>query len=105
MIFPELPRHHHFYSQQQTDIIHYQANKLHNNIDYSVELKTPLRGSTIDQYMASKGWIQLSTDPAAAYPNSDPVDWFAKDAWEFYALCVFMVAWISVWLGIHRGWW
>jgi hypothetical protein len=103
MIFPELPRH--YYNQKQSDILHYQANKLNSQVDNTLEPKTPLQGSALDEWMIAKGYWQQPTDPAAGYRNSDPVDWFARDAIEFYALCIIMTVWISVWLGIHRGWW
>ncbi len=94
MIFPELPRHYYGYN--------------------TVHTETPLRGLeetkelsriTVEEWYIKHG---LATDPAAApsrISSKEPIDWFARDAIEFYAVCVIMTAWITVWLGVHRGWW
>lgn len=99
MIFPELPK-------RSTWL--YTAT---DNTAHSVE--TPLRESTeptgSSRITVEEWWIKhgLATDPAAAPLRSrqEPIDWLARDALEFYALCTGMVCWIVYWYGTHRGLW
>jgi hypothetical protein len=100
MIFPELPR------RQQ-----YEQQQVHSTAD---SIKTPLRSvedtAGSSRITVEEWWIKhgLATDPAAALSRNykeDPIDWLARDAIEFYALCTSMIVWIAYWLGIHRGWW
>lgn len=100
MIFPELPK-------RSTWL--YTAT---DNTAHSVE--TPLRGleETVQpsKITVEEWWIKhgLATDPAAGLRHSttkEPINWWAKDAIEFYALCIGMVCWIVFWYGTHRGLW
>lgn len=109
MIFPHIPKHY-LWLQTAPELL----NKL--NTTYT---KTPLRdehsSNAVTQTTESKvdiqqWWIDhgLATDPAAVSTHSatgEPVDWLAKDAIEFYALCLAMIGWIVYWYGVHRGVW
>lgn len=70
-------------------------------------VETPLRGLDIEQWFAAHGLPHNATDPAAGSCRNteEPIDWFAKDAWEFYLLCIGMLIWIVYWYGVHRGVW
>jgi hypothetical protein len=108
MIFPELPRHHYLWIQQSANNLHVHNDELdiqQNTVNDTVHTKTPLQGSALDEWMIARGYWQQPTDPAAALDKNQPINWLAKDAWEFYALCTIMTAWIVVWYGIHRGVW
>lgn len=99
MIFPDLPKH---YQWQQTA----PELSMNNSID-TVQAKAPLRGSgqtNVETWLEQHGY---STGPAAVSSRNteEPIDWLAKDAWEFYALCVAMVCWIIFWYGVHTGAW
>ncbi len=40
----------------------------------------------------------------AARPRQpEPIDWWARDAWEFYAIVLFMICWMVFWYGVHTG--
>jgi len=107
MIFPELVRRQQYWQQQQADQVYHTANSVNS-------IKTPLRGveqtartGTVDveQWFRDHG---LAADPAAGmYTRSrnEPIDWFARDAWELYGLITVFAVWLTFWLGIHRGWW
>jgi len=45
--------------------------------------------------------LNVAKDPAAI----DPIDWLARDAWEFYLLCMGITVWCAYWLGVHKGAW
>ncbi len=76
-------------------------------------VETPLRGveeATGSSSITIEGWWikhGLATDPAAGLKisSTEPIDWWAKDAWEFYALCLAMIGWIAYWYGVHLGAW
>jgi hypothetical protein len=105
MIFPHLPK---YYQWQQT------APELSVNrdpVETTVEActaKTPLRqsrGISADQWFDEQGY---GKDPAAALSRNyeeEQINWLARDAWEFYALCLAMILWCVYWLGVHRGAW
>ena len=107
MIFPELVRRQQYWQQQPADQVYHTANSVNS-------IKTPLRGveqtattGTVDveQWFRDHG---LAADPAAGmYTRSrnEPIDWLARDAWELYGLITVFAVWLTVWLGIHRGWW
>ena len=102
MIFPELPRRY-SWIETNTELI----------AEHSVDVKTPLhseeetRGQS--RITVEEWWIKhgLATDPAALVQHSqgEPVDWWARDAIEFYAVCVTMVCWTVYWYGVHHGAW
>jgi len=94
MIFPELPR------RQQLLTLN--------------TIKTPLRSveepEQDPKITVEEWWIQhgLATDPAVSPTRTnrnEPIDWFARDAIEFYILCISMAFWIVYWYGVHRGVW
>ncbi len=93
MIFPELPKRMNF---EQADTV---KTPLH-----SVEVEQTQGRITVEEWWIKHG---LATDPAALPSRSreEPIDWLAKDAWEFYALCAAMLGWIVYWRGIHIGAW
>lgn len=105
MIFPDLPKH---YSWMQT-----APELLQNRTGMHELAETPLRGleetTGSSRITVEEWWIKhgLATDPAAAPSRSaqEPVDFWSKDAWEFYLLCAAMICWIVYWYGIHRGVW
>jgi hypothetical protein len=105
MIFPDLPKH---YSWMQT-----APELLQNRTGIHTLTETPLRGledvAGQSKITVEEWWIKhgLATDPAAVSRHSEgePINWWAKDALEFYALCVTMVCWIVYWYGVHRGLW
>lgn len=97
MIFPELPKKHAWQQSVVTSTV-----------------ETPLRESTeptgSSRITVEEWWIKhgLATDPAASSTRSREnltIDWFSKDAVEFYALCVAMIAWCVYWRGVHIGAW
>lgn len=102
MIFPDLPKRINF-EQANT----YEAHEA------LMTVETPLRG--VEQATTSSGitvqewWIKhgLATDPAAMSSRNpeEPIDYWAADAWEFYALCTAMLCWIVYWWGLHHGAW
>ena len=66
--------------------------------------KTPLRHlvETVElRGVSAENWLGLAKDPAAA----EPIDWLARESWEFYLLCTGMIIWCVYWLGVHRGAW
>lgn len=77
-------------------------------------VKTPLRESAEptgpSRITVEEWWIKhgLAQDPAASSARSwenSKIDWWAKDAVEFYALCAGMICWIVYWYGVHTGAW
>ena len=102
MIFPDLPKH---YTWMQ------HAPELTQNRTPTVE--TPLRSledvTGQSKITVEEWWIKhgLATDPAAGSSRNteESIDWWAKDALEFYALCTAMVCWCVYWYGVHRGVW
>ncbi len=95
MIFPELP-------------------KRYNLTLKPPSVQTPLRGIEVQEEPAKitvEEWYikhGLAGDPAAGKytpRTKEPIDWFARDAGEFYLLCAAMTVWIVYWYGSHRGWW
>lgn len=93
MIFPQLPKR-------------YVAND-------PIGPQAPLReiAATVEkpEVDIEAWWIKhgLATDPAAGLYRSsnEPIDYWSKDALEFYALCTAIVCWIAYWYGVHRGLW
>ncbi len=95
MIFPELP-------------------KRYNLTLEPPSVQTPLRGIEVQeetQKVNVEEWFikhGLAGDPAAGKytpRTKEPINWLARDAGEFYLLCVVMTVWIVYWYGSHRGWW
>jgi hypothetical protein len=87
MIFPDRPKRIDFTRASTDDTV-----------------QTPLRclAETVElNGVSAENWLGLAKDPAAI----DPIDWFARDAWEFYLLCVCMIAWCVYWVGVDRGAW
>jgi hypothetical protein len=67
-------------------------------------VQTPLRclAETVElNGVSAADWRIGAKDPAAI----DPIDWLARDAWEFYLLCVGITVWCAYWLGVDRGTW
>lgn len=103
MIFPELPRRTYFHTATTV------KTPLHRSTQSSdlpgVEATTESKAIDVDDWFRQHG---LATDPAASTlmpRHTGPIDWFARDAWEFYALCTAMITWIVYWYGVHRGAW
>lgn len=103
MIFPELPKRYNLTLKPpsvQTIGPCTAKAPLHSPEEPRVEHKI-----TVEEWYVKHG---LATDPAAGKytpRTKEQIDWLAKDAWEFYALCTAMTVWIVYWLGIHRSWW
>lgn len=105
MIFPELPRRI-FGPEQITD----SAAK--TNVG-PCTAKAPLHceeqttGIDIELWFEQHGLPSLRTDPAAMVgpARGTQINWWARDAVEFYALCVAMILWIVYWYGVHHGAW
>jgi hypothetical protein len=90
MIFPDRPKRIDF-TRASTD----------ETVD---TVETPLRclAETVElNGVSAANWRMGAKDPAAV----SKIDWFARDAWEFYLLCVCMITWCTYWLGVHRGTW
>ena len=50
------------------------------------------------QVNVEQWWQDHGLSPEALKPhNSEPIDWWARDAWEFYLLCVGIVIWVCFW--------
>lgn len=103
MIFPELPKRN-----------PWLTHCMHNTLETVHIQKTPLRGNENTKELSKKDieawWIKhgLATDPAAIPTHrsrNEPIDYWAKDAVEFYALCTGIVCWIVYWFGVHHGVW
>jgi hypothetical protein len=93
MIFPDRPKR-----------IDLTRASTYETVDTVDTVETPLRclAETVElNGVSAANWRIGAKDPAAI----DPIDWFARDAWEFYLLCVCMIAWCTYWLGVHRGTW
>jgi len=107
MIFPELPRHHHYWMQQQKDQEYYNVNRnvQHVQEQDTINTKAPLLAPDIERWLSEHNYYPHATGPAVQPRSNEPIDWLAKDAWEFYALCVLMIAWITYWYGSYRGLW
>jgi hypothetical protein len=96
MIFPDLPKRKNFIIEpkiQQT------------TIDLKPTSDEPKPAVDVEQWMIEHGWINQVTSAANTRPKNEPIDWFARDAWEFYLLCTGMLGWIVYWYGVHRGVW
>lgn len=48
----------------------------------------------IEQWWRDHG---LEGDPLPPRSAQEPIDWLARDSWEFYLLCVFMILWVWYW--------
>lgn len=76
--------------------------------------QAPLQGSEvpkdedrirIEQWFESRG---MGLGPAAGVASAgrlEPIDWWSKDALEFYLLCLAMICWIVYCAGAHYGYW
>jgi hypothetical protein len=84
MIFPELPKKY----KQQIELTAVQNTE------------TPLRWNSVKD----TDILDPAANSTETLENSS-IDWFARDAWEFYAVCVSLAVWITYWLGVHRGTW
>lgn len=94
MIFPELPRRTEFYSRTIV------KTPLHK-----IEPVVSQPKIDVDEWFRTHG---LATDPAAVpyIPRSnEPINWWARDALELYALITVYAVWLAYWLGVHREWW
>jgi hypothetical protein len=98
MIFPELPKR---FNQQ---FITQQTTRTESTVEDTETVQAPLRGITVEEWWQQHGLATDTLGPAAN-SSTEPIDWLAKDAWEFYALCVFMAAWTVFWYGSYRGIW
>lgn len=102
MIFPQLPKRY-SWIQHSPELV----------TEHSVDVKTPLHSivepTGSSRITVEEWWIKhgLATDPAALSKHSggEPIDWWARDAWEFYTLCAGIVCWIVYWYGVHHGAW
>ena len=105
MIFPDLPRHHYFWMQQQ-DQTYFETNSI-DSVDSvpDTTTKAPLQGPALEQWLADHSYYPYALGPAARPSYNEPIDWFARDALEFYALCMGLAAWIVYWYGFHRSLW
>jgi hypothetical protein len=102
MIFPHLPKHYEWIMRApelQVTTIDYAETPLHD----------PTEPTGSSRITVEEWWIKhgLARDPAAAPLRSrqEPIDWLARDALEFYALCLGILCWIVYWYGVHHGAW
>lgn len=106
MIFPELPRRYRF----ELLTVEHSTSTIQTNVGPRTA-KAPLHGVetvTAQSRIDREQWWRdhgLTTDPAAHSRHSEPIDWLARDAIEFYLLCTGMLAWCVYWYGVHRGVW
>lgn len=95
MIFPDMPKKRNFWTQPQIDQVNQAAEimlaKMH---PAPIADPEPPQHKTIEEW-----WVEHGLSPASVpgSSHSGPVDWFARDAWEFYFLCVGIVAWVAYW--------
>ena len=99
MIFPDLPKHYQW-MQTAPELVQNRTAEVHT-------VQAPLQGfagMTVDEWFDQHGY---SVGPAAGSARNpeEPIDWLARDAWEFYALCIGMLCWIVYWYGVHMGAW
>lgn len=97
MIFPELPRRHREVQRTRPLVEAVIEAPL-----YGVEIVPAEKQLDVDEWFRQHGLAPEDRE----YRRSDlPIDWSARDAVEFYVLCVFMIAWTVYWYGSHRGIW
>ena len=89
MIFPDLPRTYQLNQGLDALAIEQAQAPLH--------MEEPEHTVDIELWFEQRGLPSTRTDPAALSGVQGPIDWLAKDAWEFYALCVGIVCWIMYW--------
>lgn len=102
MIFPEIPKRH-LWITYSPELV----------AEHTTQAKTPLqpveqtKTVDIEQWFKDHGLPSTRVDPAALSKHSggEPIDWWGRDAVEFYALCIMMVVWIVYWYGVHHGAW
>lgn len=102
MIFPQLPKRYSWIEPEPDPVT-----------EPSTDVKTPLQclaeptGSS--RITVEEWWIKhgLATDPAALANSrtQEPIDWWGRDAIEFYALCIGMACWCVYWWGVNHGAW
>lgn len=75
--------------------------------------KAPLRKNEelcLNKELTADDWFEqqgFTVGPAAGSSQNpkESIDWWSRDAGEFYLLCTCMIAWCVYWLGVHRGAW
>ena len=92
MIFPDLPRRLNFSTATQPA---------------AVAVPTPPVTETVPQVpqmSVEEWWIKhgLSTSSVSGPRDHAPINWLAQDAWEFYALCVFLIPWVAYWYQVSH---
>jgi hypothetical protein len=90
MIFPDLPKRPEFWNPPP------------------IEPPAIVQEAQPKKINAEEWWIAHGLAPESQQTvslRSGPIDWFGRDAWEFYFLCAGMIAWIAYWYGVHRGAW
>lgn len=99
MIFPDIPKRY-TWIQHSPELVTTHTQAPLQSVEQTASID-------IEQWFKDHGLPYTATDPAATSKNNqgEPIDWLARDAWEFYTLCVLMIVWIGYWLGVHRGVW
>ena len=96
MIFPELPRR-----------ILWPEQIIDSTAKTPLHCEEQTTGIDIELWFEQHGLPSKRTDPAARVNSKEgtQINWWAKDAVEFYALCTAIVCWTVFWYGSHRGIW
>lgn len=104
MIFPDMPKKQNFWTQQQIDQVNQAAEIMLAKMRPAptADPEPVVSQMSVDEWWAKHG---LNTESPIPQQRTGPIDWFARDAWEFYLLCTGMLAWIVYWYGVHRAIW
>ena len=95
MIFPDLPKRPQFWTNTQINTVNAWAEQAMTKMQPASQADPKSnKPMTIEQWWVAHG-ISPVLGPGARH--SGPIDWFARDAWEFYFLCAFMIAWVGYW--------
>ena len=104
MIFPDLPKRQYFWTQKQIDQIYQDAAIIMAKVQPApiADPEPVVSQMSVDEWWSKHG---LATESKVPEPQTGPIDWLARDAWEFYLLCAGMIAWTVYWYGVHRAVW
>jgi hypothetical protein len=91
MIFPDLPKKRHFWTQQQIDKIYQDADAIMAKMQPAPE--APL-GETADQWF-HRHFPDQEIPPPVNHDHS--VDWDHRSTWEFLLLCAGFIVWVVYW--------
>ena len=101
MIFPDMPKRQNFWTPTQIVQINSWAEQRQVKVQ-AVEpehIEHKVSSVSVEEWWQAHGLSAASTSGQRA---SGPINWFARDAWEFYTLFVFMIAWVAYWYQVSH---